>query len=360
MLFAYLRGMRTRFLLLLCGIALPLQAELFVTGAGGTSVRSYDPFTGALRKANFTPGTLDTSGCLVAGPYLFVSEASRIQRFNAATGATAGGVLITGLSSGHQMAVSGSDLFVANFGSGVIGKYTTSGTTVNASFITGLSGPFFLAISGTDLYVSNYSGNSIGRYKVVDGSVVNASFITGLSSPAGLVIDNGVLYVVNSGSGGVATYDAETGALIDGSFITGLSTPFPLVLYKGRLYVGDFSSDDVGAYDAATGDAIDTTFISGIDGCYGLAARTPGTPTVRVSGPKVVRKAKPKHPLKGTGTEIDRVQVKIGGSGYKNATITSTGWSYRAKLKPGRNRVLVQGTNSEGVKSAIARVTLIR
>jgi hypothetical protein len=38
--------------------------------------------------------------------------------------------------------VDGSDLFVANLGSGTIGEYTTSGATENASLISGLDGPF--------------------------------------------------------------------------------------------------------------------------------------------------------------------------------------------------------------------------
>ena len=38
----------------------------------------------------------------------------------------------------YGIAVSGSDLFVANYGSNTVGEYTTSGATVNASLVTGM------------------------------------------------------------------------------------------------------------------------------------------------------------------------------------------------------------------------------
>ena len=46
--------------------------------------------------------------------------------------------LVSGLSAPVGLAVSGSNLFVANWNAGTIGEYTTSGGTVNASLISGL------------------------------------------------------------------------------------------------------------------------------------------------------------------------------------------------------------------------------
>ena len=54
--------------------------------------------------------------------------------------------LISGLTNPVGIAVSGSNLFVADEGNGTIGEYTTSGATVNASLITGLSNPWGIAV----------------------------------------------------------------------------------------------------------------------------------------------------------------------------------------------------------------------
>jgi hypothetical protein len=45
------------------------------------------------------------------------------------------------------IAISGSDLFIANFNTGTVGEYTTSGATVNASLISGLDTPVEIAVA---------------------------------------------------------------------------------------------------------------------------------------------------------------------------------------------------------------------
>ena len=60
--------------------------------------------------------------------------------------------LVTGLNAPMGIAVSGSDLFVAEVG-GAIGEYTTSGAVVNASLISGLREPTGVAVSGSNLFV---------------------------------------------------------------------------------------------------------------------------------------------------------------------------------------------------------------
>ena len=80
------------------------------------------------------------------------------------------------------IAVSGSDLFVAN--GGVVSEYTASGTLVDASFIT-VPGLFAQAVtvSAGDLFVlyiaTGGNTSSIGEY-TTSGAPVNASLVTGL------------------------------------------------------------------------------------------------------------------------------------------------------------------------------------
>jgi hypothetical protein len=88
--------------------------------------------------------------------------------------------LITGPGGPEGIALSGSDLFVANNGNGTIGEYTTSGATVNAALISGLSSPFGIALSGSDLFVSNDFAGTIGEY-TTSGATVNAALIVLIS-----------------------------------------------------------------------------------------------------------------------------------------------------------------------------------
>jgi hypothetical protein len=100
---------------------------------------------------------------------------------------------ITGLNGPAGLALSGNDLFVANYGGGsgtTVGEYdaTTGGAAINPSFITGLNDPWGLVLSGNDLFVSNAGGTTVGEYNATTGAAIKASFITGLSAPTGLLV----------------------------------------------------------------------------------------------------------------------------------------------------------------------------
>ena len=163
------------------------------------------------------------------GQNLFVATANdAVGEYNAITGATINAALISGLNEPEGMAISGSNLFVANFGNGTVDEYnatTGAATGINASFITGLDEPEGLVLSGSTLYVANSGNGTVGEYNATTGAAISASFITGLLSPSGLAISGNTLYVSDSASGTVAEYNAITGAAISTSFITGLQGP---------------------------------------------------------------------------------------------------------------------------------------
>ena len=71
--------------------------------------------------------------------------------------------LVSGLIT-RGIAVSGTNLFVANYGSGIIGEYTTSGATINAALISGLDYPYGIAVSGSNLFVTSKVHGAIGEY----------------------------------------------------------------------------------------------------------------------------------------------------------------------------------------------------
>src|SRR5438309_1036819 len=91
-------------------------------------------------------------------------------------------------------------IFVANASAGTIGEYTSTGAAVNPALISGLSRPLCIAVSGSDLFVVNFGSGmngAIGRYTTM-GAPVNAALIAGLSFPDGIAVSGSDLFVSNS------------------------------------------------------------------------------------------------------------------------------------------------------------------
>ena len=63
----------------------------------------------------------------------------------------AGNAAGVGLTNANGMVACGTDLYVVNFGTNSIGKYSTAGAIVSPSLITGLSGPDDIAIAHIDV-----------------------------------------------------------------------------------------------------------------------------------------------------------------------------------------------------------------
>jgi hypothetical protein len=106
-------------------------------------------------------------------------------------GTTINASQVSGLNAPYGIAVSGGDIFVASSPTGTIGEYTTSGVTVNASLVSGLggypNGPTCIAVSGVDIFVANFNG-TIGEY-TTSGATVNATLVSGLGGyPNGIAV----------------------------------------------------------------------------------------------------------------------------------------------------------------------------
>src|SRR5437763_1275601 len=108
---------------------------------------------------------------------------------------------------------------------GRVGEYDAiTGAAINANFITGLNNPFSLALSGNDLFVAEFSTQRVGKYDATTGAAINPNFITGLT-PARAQLSANNLFVASRPAGTVREYSAITGALINPNFITGLTSP---------------------------------------------------------------------------------------------------------------------------------------
>ena len=77
-------------------------------------------------------------------------------------------------------------IFVANGLADTVGEYTTAGAPVNPALISGLSNPFGIAISGSDLFVANFNG-TIGQYTTA-GATLNPALISGLIGPYAIAV----------------------------------------------------------------------------------------------------------------------------------------------------------------------------
>lgn len=175
-------------------------------------------------------------GIAISGTNLFV--ANFVANGTVVEYTTAGTPVVTNILTFNYpaaLAISGSNIYVGvnNEDTGIanrgtIAELTTSGYVVNQTLITNLSEPAGIAISGTNIFVSNSLSDKIGEY-TTSGQTINASLITGLSGPAGIAISGTNLYVVNYFSGTISEY-STSGQLINPALITNLSYPFGLAL----------------------------------------------------------------------------------------------------------------------------------
>jgi len=133
------------------------------------------------------------------------------------------GTVASGLADPYAIAVSGTDLYVADQYLHTISKYSVSGAGGGA-IVTGPVSGYSLAVAGTNLFVGNDATGIVGRY-TTSGEVVNANLISGLDldSLGGIVADgNGHLFVAANGTIGEYTY---SGATINASLLASLNDP---------------------------------------------------------------------------------------------------------------------------------------
>ncbi|MGH8045853.1 MAG: hypothetical protein ACREKL_01285 [Chthoniobacterales bacterium] len=123
-------------------------------------------------------------------------------------------------------------------------------------------------------------------------------------------------------------------------------------------YRSDESADEVfSAYSVAVPGAMPTPTPTP------TPAPTKPVVTVTVLGKKSIKTTAAKVVIKGTakdtGGTLGSVQAKVGKAAYKKAKGT-TSWSFTAKLKPGKNTVLIQAFDVDGTASSTVTVKVTR
>ncbi|MFY9988436.1 MAG: hypothetical protein WAK31_27015 [Chthoniobacterales bacterium] len=171
------------------------QADIVFVSQGNGNVGKYKA-DGVTVKADFV-ATPENSGLLESGGILYVpnidtvSDQDVVATYNAKTGALINlNFLAYPVGANYlpaEMALSGSNLYVANYGENSIAMIDVTTGVGNTDFIpqggaNPLGNPYALAIKGNVLYVSNNYVNSnsdvyISTYDATTGHQINGNFI---------------------------------------------------------------------------------------------------------------------------------------------------------------------------------------
>jgi hypothetical protein len=216
-------------------------AMLFITaGASAQTLYDSEQFSGAIDKFNVsgTPTTFVPSSQSLSEMIAFNSSGDLFVGNNSGTSlteVTPGGTVSSfgsGFNQPFGVAVDGlGNIFVANFGSGVITKVSPNGLT-ETPFATGLDNPDGLAFnSAGDLFEADWGSGNI--YEFVNGNKIQ--YATGFQQPTGLAFDTaGDLFVANS----VGSDVVEVNAKGYNTVLSGLADPQGLAFDNaGDLFV---------------------------------------------------------------------------------------------------------------------------
>jgi hypothetical protein len=158
-------------------------SDIFVANSVLGTVAEYTT-SGATVNSSLITGLSSFVDIDVSGSDLFVANNGNISEYTT-SGTLINADLVSGII-GSVVVVSGSNLFVSN--SNGIGEYTTSGATVNASLVSGPFTPGDVAVSGSDLFVGDGGTGIVSEY-TTSGALINPALITGLPGTVGLAIE---------------------------------------------------------------------------------------------------------------------------------------------------------------------------
>jgi hypothetical protein len=316
---------------------------------------------GSLVNASFITGFGRSTGILVSGTSIYVcdSQNDRVGRYNL-DGSVVNTSFITGLDEPVGLAEGGGVLFVANWEGNNVKRYVLATGAPSGTITAGINGPLGLVYSSGFLFVANFNDDSIRRY-TLSGGAPNASISTGIFGPTFLGIrPGGSIMVSNFSTNSVSTFGAsETSGA--SPFVSGITSPEGLAAIGNNIAVVSYDGN-VRLYNS-TGGLVNASFITGLAAPTGIAylpVKTPHLPaTVKINGRKKVVTAKSRHLIKGRSTGAISVQVKVGKANPGKAAGVFT-WRYKAKLKRGKNIVIVRALNADDNPSAPARIIIRR
>jgi len=372
-----------------------------IAGAARNKIAALDLSVSPAAATAFNPGQNFGVGGLVVdgatiyayGGFTFIGGAARnhLAALDAATGAAT--AWDPGLSSSaivNSIAVDAGAVYVAGSFSAIGGQSRKNIAAIDKTSAVPLAGWSLapdapiksLALSGSRLYASGdfstiggVSRDSLAALNTADGSIqswtptASGGFFFG--SPSLLAATSEALYATgdfefsSSPGTGLNVFYASTAG--DTSWdVSSTGTPQAFLVTADRLYLGGqqsqigdgrpyFAAFDTNNFPPAAPATPTPTPSS--------TPAVPATATVQITGKKSVKTTASKYVFKGHATvangTLTRVEVKVGKAGYKAAKGT-TSWKFTAKLKDGKNKILVRAVTSTGVTSSIVKVTATR
>jgi len=275
-------------------------SEILVADPNGTNGVSSYQMDGTLINSSLIPGTAFQDLAL-SGSTLYIGDPEsgaasiRTATLNASGGVSSTGFftiggMANGLDSPFGLALTATDLYVANINTGFVFKYDLSSTLqvngLSTNIVIGgnsfITSPYGLAISGNTLFVSSATtgngANMINGYNLTTfSSTPTFTITTDLNIPLGLAVSGTTLYVANSGDGTIWSFDATTGTPI-AQVVSGLTGPDGLLVSGNDLYV---SGEDgtVKGFDVTTGDPlVGFTTITGLSDPNGIVIAPTSVP----------------------------------------------------------------------------------
>ncbi|HET6247411.1 MAG TPA: hypothetical protein VFE47_06935 [Tepidisphaeraceae bacterium] len=244
--------------------------EIFVSNQLNGTIGEYTTDGAAVNPALIS-GLGKPGNIAVSGSDLFVaSETNQTIGEYTTTGATVNARLIQ-LSDVNGIAIAGSDLFVTDYVDGTVSEYTTSGVPVGTQpLITGLKGPGDIAVSGSDLFVAESNGNVRGAGFIAEyttsGELVNSELIMGLSFPA-LAVSGSDLFVCSLLEIGEYTTGGTT---VNGSLIEADVADASIAVFGSNLFVTNYGDSTISEFSTSRA-TVNSELIKGLANPDGIA-----------------------------------------------------------------------------------------
>jgi len=341
-------------------------AQNLASGAAATLILGQpDPTTAtALNPPTASSLSAPEGLCVDAGGRLWVADKNnnRVLRFDSAVGKTTGG------AANGEFGQDQGTPFTANVsGSDNLHFNGPDGVAVDSSGILWVADRGNNRIMGfpSAATISNGANGAriLGQPDYNAGSDMAGLSASAISSPAGLYVDAASnLWVLDQGNNRAIRF-ANITSIDNGRPAAAVIGQPDFVSSAPDLGPQKLDTQNAGGFANAFVQNDGTLWVSDRNNNRVLRFATADSdaPTVAISGKRKITTKKTKILIKGTASDdtgISSVSLQIGKK-RKVATGT-TAWSFRAKLKPGKNVVTAVATDITGKVSAPSKVVIIR